>query len=483
MATEPAPPRFLRRTVLGAGLGLAASGCSARHLPWTAAKSKGGVTSSPAAAATGPLPFAVINFQDPVGGPEKAIAALQAFDPKVDWLNYTGSANGPLSSASRQYPPHWGVSMVNPFLPPPTFPSLLPALRRANFDPSQLMPGALQAFSNARGDAYGLPLQVQPTGVLYNTAAFRAAGLAPPAADWTIDDFESACAALQGASRAGRLPKGVYGALPPLAGRSTIHTKTGGHLFWYGALSDPGLWGAFALGFGGSVVRQGRFDLTGTGTVQGIGRLVDIARRYGAPANALPQTQADWTSVQQGAAMTFLPYTSTYTPKDQRYARFPTLPARPVIPATPRGVGLVKALAMATWTKSFPPATVPPEAEDAAVTYALWAYSVARQQTQLPTVPPPPLADAAMQQAYWSSPARRANGGDQVGDWRNVAVVEAAWPATGDSTTFLGRTADIMLTALTQAVFQNADVAAVLADATKQLNTAAAQSAATAAGG
>ncbi len=108
------------------------------------------------------------------------------------------------------------------------------------------------------------------------------------------------------------------------------------------------------------------------------------------------------------------------------------------------------------------------------------AYTVAQQQTQLPTMAPPPLADTARQTAYWSAPARKWIGYDQIGDWRNMAVIEAGWPHAGAGDGFITHTADVMLTALTQAVFQNADVGSVLADATEQLNAAAAQYAASA---
>jgi len=473
---EPLPDiaRLSRRSLLAAGLGIAAAGCAARRISPATTKARSSSTATPQLP-----PFAVITFQSPVGDPAKAIAGLKAFAPGVDWVNYmVGTAGGKQSVTPGGRLPQWGVAVETPFQPPRTFVSLEPALKRANFNPAELVPGALAAFTDPSGAVFGLPVSVQPQAVLYSPAAFQAAGLTAPKSEWTVADFETACAVIQGAAKAGRLPKPFYGPLPPLAGRSKIPMAGGGTLIWYGGLSDPGLWGAFALGFGGSVARQGRFDLTDPGAVEGIGRLVDIARRYAAPQKDVPQTEPQRTVVQQGAVMTFQLYKGLPAPKGFRYARFPQLPVRPVIPTTPQGVGLVHALGVGSWSQNYAVKAVTPEDEDHAVQYVLWSYSVARGQTQLPTLPPPPLADASLQTGYWAAPARAANGGDAVGDWRNDVVVEAEWPQTGPagrSAPFLDRTADIVLAALTQAVFDNAPVASVLADATKQLNAAAAQ--------
>ncbi len=477
-----------RRALLAAALGLVAAGCGLRRAGAATTRSKGRPTASASGTsqAEGPLPFAVLNVPDPAGDPAKAVASLRAFDPKVDWLDYTGDGAGPTRSNAREYPPRWGVGTVHPFVPPSEYVSLLPALRRKNFDASRLLlPGTLRAFSDTRGNVYGLPLSVLPMGVVCNLTAFKAAGLAPPAADWTIDDFENACAALQGAAQAGRLPKGVYGALPPMGGRATIPVGRGAVLYWYGALSHPGLWGAFAQGFGGTVVREGHFDLTGTATVKGIGRLVDIARRYGGGAGMVPKTPAESAAMKQGAAMSFTssPPPARVPATSYRLARFPKLPLLPVVPATPLGVGLVRAVGRLTTALAFPLASVPTAAEDAVVAYALWAYRTAQQHPQLATLAPPALADTALQTTYWATPARQTVGYDQVGDWRNMAVVESAWPSTGPAPGPVPRTrtADIMLTLLTQAVFENADVGSILSDATEQLNAAAAKYAASAA--
>lgn len=146
-------------------------------------------------------------------------------------------------------------------------------------------------------------------------------------------------------------------------------------------------------------------------------------------------------------------------PKGYRFARFPRLPARPVVPVTPGGVGLVQVQGPASWQPSYRDTNVPPEAEDAVVSYVLWFYSVARQQAQLPDLPPPPLSNASVQQAYWSAPTRAANGGDAVGDWANAVVVEADWPQTGSSFAPPGdRTSAIGLNALTDAVYHNTSV-------------------------
>jgi len=92
------------------------------------------------------------------------------------------------------------------------------------------------------------------------------------------------------------------------------------------------LWSGFVYGNGGTLLADGRFDLTNAGAVGGLVRLGDICSRYGGAGVSC-----------NAAAMDFAPYpayeSSMYVsvpadsglPPGWRYARFPKM-AQAVIP-------------------------------------------------------------------------------------------------------------------------------------------------------
>ncbi len=64
-----------------------------------------------------------------------------------------------------------------------------------NFPRDDFLPAAIAQYSND-GRIYGVPLVVNMRSLIYNHAAFEAAGLQPPRVDWKPDDFLAAAQAL-----------------------------------------------------------------------------------------------------------------------------------------------------------------------------------------------------------------------------------------------------------------------------------------------
>ncbi|MCS6939277.1 MAG: extracellular solute-binding protein, partial [Roseiflexus sp.] len=64
-----------------------------------------------------------------------------------------------------------------------------------NFPRDDILPAALALYSR-EGRIYGLPYAVNMRTLVYNHAAFEAAGVQPPRADWKPDDFLAAAQAL-----------------------------------------------------------------------------------------------------------------------------------------------------------------------------------------------------------------------------------------------------------------------------------------------
>jgi len=95
------------------------------------------------------------------------------------------------------------------------FADLTVALRSLNFQPDALFPGTLASWSN-HGHVLGVPTSVTPWGVRWRQDAFTAAGLPPPSADWTFDDFQQDCLALQALATSGRV-RGLTAALGPMS--------------------------------------------------------------------------------------------------------------------------------------------------------------------------------------------------------------------------------------------------------------------------
>lgn len=432
-------------------------------------------------AANGPLPVALLapSFWDGEGG-----ASLAALDPHIQWWapdsGYTVlvpvGAGASTDSASAGVP-KWGLVGGAAQAPPVRAASLTPALKQLNFDASKLVAGALPSFS-VGGQPYAVPVGVVPTGIACDTTAFGHAGVALPSAGWTLDGFIQTCSALQAAIHAGKVP-GVIAVLPPLVGSSRLHLA-GGSATWYGALIDPSIWGAFVLGYGGTIVNaDGQFDLTNSSAVQGLKALVALARSFGAPQQDMPASGTA-PGVAPGvpfpSAMAFQSYNWYGTgPKTTHWVPFPALPVRSVIPVTPHGVqtyALVSGTRLPYESQPPPnPNNVPLEALEAAAVYGQWLNDLTLSDPSLPGLPPPVVTDPDVQNAYWAA-------AKMVIDWQRYVIVPADWPPTRSQGStvhgFAVTQADaIVFDALTQAVVQQTAMDGLLPASTKQLNAAA----------
>ena len=70
-------------------------------------------------------------------------------------------------------------------------------LAEAGIDLSAFDPAIVEA-TEVDGDQMAVPYDLGPLIVYYNSDAFAAAGIEPPTADWTVDDFTAAAAGLSG---------------------------------------------------------------------------------------------------------------------------------------------------------------------------------------------------------------------------------------------------------------------------------------------
>ena len=122
--------------------------------------------------------------------------------------------------------------------------------------------------------------------MLWRTDAFQAAGLDPPGAHWTLIEFHQACTALEGLAASGRLP-GLKSALGPIVSSPAPRYPPAPGNNGLDALSSPGLWQAFAWGFGGPIATADGFRLTDAATVAGMQALVDLIREF-APVQPAP---------------------------------------------------------------------------------------------------------------------------------------------------------------------------------------------------
>lgn len=435
-----------RRTMLAAAAGLLASACgrpTSAHPP------------SSSAAAPVQYPIAV------PGATPQDLAAFAAYAPGVKPLPV------PKSPATT---PQWEIAPTEPFLYSAAFSALDAALRQVNFDVSVLLTGAYTGFASHVGGTalhYAVPTFAVPWGVQYDASVFRTVGLDDPAPDWSLEAFEGCCAAIAAAMQAGHLPN-LQSVLPPLLGgmrevRIGTRSQT---VMYFGPFTDPTLQGGFVEGFGGTVVTGGRFDLTNTGAIAGLQRMVDLATRFGPPAgqpaggpSALHFTKAASTFVKGSAMPAPLP-----DPKTWRWARFPRFPVDPVVPTRAGGVTVSRAAPEIGFPIT-PPVGVPDEALLAVAEYALWRYDQARRTPALPDQPPPVLADPAVQQSYWSAPRLAANDYAAVGDWPHFRMIGADWPMA------LGGITAPIHKALTTAADSGTPISHLVAQATQQLNS------------
>jgi len=319
------------------------------------------------------------------------------------------------------------------------------------------------------GRVSGLPVSLLPWGVRWRRDAFTAAGIPPPASDWTYDDFRSAGARVQALAASGHL-KGLGSALGPIAlplpgsphtvAPGLIEGPKGG-VFAPALVLGTGLWQGFVWGFGGSVAHRGRFFLTAPQTVAALQQLVDLAREYSVPArymSALPTDTppAAWdAAVRSLFAMEFAPYNSGYPlPAGWAWARLPRFPVEPVVPTQSTAVAVE-----ASKPGGAPPAPDAPETL-AAARFGVWLDSAAGIAVTAPRGLAPALAAPSIQTTFWTG--RSLDGAAALGDWHQFRGVYDGFPAV------LSR--DYVAQALSDAMAGTANLADALAGAEKRMN-------------
>jgi len=332
-------------------------------------------------------------------GPKLA-AAFQAVDPEVTVIYPRGPGRIPSGQkwVIQSVQSGWQASNVQGAVVVP----LAPALQSINFNPSVLLPGLVEQFS-IQGAPYGLPSTFYPAGVVYNTHAFEQAGVAPPQPDWTIADLQNTCAALAHALGKGKLP-GLVGVLPPAVGTSAYPGQgailASSYTGWLQA-GDATLWAGFAMGYGAQVLLDdGTIDLTGQEALLGLGTLVELARQYGAPNTALPVTASALRDLLRlkTVALEFVSRIDPFVASSGgsvRFARYPRLPVKSVVPAFSQGQTVGAAARL-------PSLTFPGDVLDAFVRFQTWTYGNDGQRIWMGADLPPVVADPAVQEAFWS---------------------------------------------------------------------------------
>lgn len=353
---------------------------------------------------------------------------------------------------------------------------LTEALHTLNFDPAVLFPGALAGWTY-NGRIRALPYAQYPLGVQWRRDVFTKAGMAPPAPNWTYDDFRKTCAQLQAMAASGRF-KGLSAAVGPIAmaPRGTLHTQpqssgvegsyngpstAAGLALFVPALLWSGLWQSFVWGFGGSVARHGRFSLTAPQTVAALQQLVDLAREYSLPGRYISSlstktTGAAWEAeIRSMFAMRFAQYDGggSALPTGWEWTRLPRFPVDPVIP-----VGSYAVAVGATGAGAPPPPDAP---ETLAVArFGNWLDSAAGVAVTAPSGLAPALATAAVQRQFWTGPYPRAAA--SIGDWQHFRSMYDGFPVVPTATS--------VERAISDAVEGTAPLATALAQPEKDLN-------------
>ena len=288
---------------------------------------------------------------------------------------------------------------------------LAPALRAVNFNADLLLPGTVApAFSAAGGKLTRLPFEIQPIGIAYRPDVLDAAGVPPPAPDWTYAEFLHGCATVAAAIRSGQVRHSGVGYVLPLM--TDAARGAGGP-----QMADLSIWGSFLLGFGGALVEGGQAAVTTPESQQGIRALLDLVREYGNDAGAPPPgvfqfpmqcafqfqylrfthpTARTGSAGPGNAAATGA--TTAGASAGPAYARFPALPVRAVQPADLGSLGLVPGPPPPGGAQGTPP----PSILEAVGRFFVYFYS-SKPQTLLGDVGHAPVsADLAVQKAFWS---------------------------------------------------------------------------------
>ena len=311
--------------------------------------------------------------------------------------------------------------------------SLLPlnaALAALNFNPNTIVPGAMEAYRYGSAQV-GLPVAQAPIGIRWRRDVFRAAGLAAPTPDWTINDFVAACVEIKTMIPTGRV-RGLDGVLPPL-GMYGAKLKNGTFASFSGALAEPAWWIAFALGYGGDLVTRGRVRLNGA-AIRGLARLVDIARQFGDTTVVYAQTAPMADTFPLKYAMMFDVWASArgvdvalttpmYPPpgpvltfgKNWAWARLPRFPLRAEITTVLDGEGLQPS-AHAVYHES---------SLHTAVQSLVWLNRAQARPSLDAAGVPPVVTSTKVQKDFWS---RQAPDDRQVGEWSQFVPYASALP-------------------------------------------------------
>lgn len=337
------------------------------------------------------------------------------------------------------------------------------ALGAHNFDPAMVQAGLLDGFQTGHG-LWGLPVSQAPVAIRWRKDAFAAAGLGAPAPDWTIADFQVACTELQRVVQSGKV-RGLQAVLYP-AGSYFL----GPNCCW-GVLFEPAWWVAFALGYGGTIAKNGVFAFDRR-ALEGLSVLVDIVGRFGPPPDGQGLPAGDFPDgfalaldfwgppggAQPAAQISTLPAVAAvlrYGP-EWAWARVPRFPVRPVITTLANGEGLTRLTN-----------TEPDEGQlELAVEALLWLYDPDAQRLLQAWGAVPVLADPEAQRQFW---ARQTPEDQAVGDWGNFVGYGAGWPGSVN--------VSLMSAALNNAVRDPSQLGAQVATAEQKMNASLAQGA------
>lgn len=394
-----------RRSVFAsAAAALAAAGCGSSRRARAAAQTRAEEPSGSSVATGGAAPFDLVV----AGLPSSVLAAFNEAQRAVKALPFPAPApTPPPLIVNPVQEGGWGPHGMEP---------ITSALHTLNFDPSQLLLGSVKVFT-AGGQIYAVPTRLAPWCVCWRTDVFEAAGLPPPVPTWTIDDFEGTCAALQRVVTGGKVPL-LQAVLGPMVGSYQLTDTTNNTIdFWGGAMTFPGLWEGFALGFGGSLIDRGSFTLTDSATVAGLGRLVGLARDYALAPSGVAAKIHGLAGLTGLFAMDFTTYPRAGVDARWRYTRLPAFPIEPVVPVVFEGAGLY---APRDQVPSNPSAVAP--YQSAAAGLLAWTYSPGAQALLRGAGFAPVLADPAVQRSFWSAAAAA------VGDWQHFVSYASGWP-------------------------------------------------------
>ena len=412
------PARLQRRQLLQAALTVAAAGlvgCGRR----SAAPSRASAAAPVTLGLTPPLPPP--NYQEALmasfsaHNPGYRIVYSSASDPAAKdiqwWLVQSLSVSGSRAQDTID---------------------LGPALKSLNFNESVIDATVWNAFLNG-GTMTAMPTELIPRCIGYWPEAFAAARIPMPAPSWTWDDFLRTCSELQAAINAGYLEKsGFVAVMPRMSGNLQFFKDN-----FTSAVSDPNLWMAFIAGYGGAFVSNGFAMLNTPSAVSGVTQLVEMVHDFALdPQAPAPNSLA----LPPGAALGFETFlgrgaASAQGSNSPRFARFPRLPKKAVIPAQLGG----RALHDNPNSFSMLPRNldVPAEILDVAARYFIWLYQDPQQRMLAKTGRPPIVANAELQKSFWGSlnmdvtasdfvfPEASWSYADRLGwDWLEPAVID-----------------------------------------------------------